>query len=109
MVKINYFTTPIEYYHTLAHEIIHSTGHASRLDRLVKFAKKNEYAFEELVADTAASYLLQHFGQATDSTLQNSASYVTNWLEALGKNPYFFYQAAKQAELATNYVLKEAL
>lgn len=108
MVDLAQFHTAEEYYSTLAHEIVHSTGHQKRLDRLTKNAKGKEYAFEELVAETAACYIMQHFNQSTDQLQANSAAYIAGWLEALNKNPYFFFQAAKQAELATNYILSEA-
>lgn len=109
MVDINQFKTPEEYYSVFLHEIVHSTGHQKRLDRLkLKPNRDKDYAFEELVAETAACYLTAHLNIANDKLLDNSSAYIRSWLTALESNPYFFYQAAKQAEIAANYVLKAA-
>lgn len=52
---ITAFDTEEEYWSTLWHELIHWTGHSSRLDR--KFSKDEEnYAYEELVAEIGSSF-----------------------------------------------------
>ncbi len=109
MVDINQFKTAEDYYSTFLHEAVHSTGHARRLNRFeLKANNKKEYAFEELIAETAACYLTSQLNISTEKLLDNSASYIRSWLSALESNPYFFYQAAKQAETAANYILKAA-
>ena len=65
--------------------LIHSTGHASRLNRPTLTESEgygsNPYCKEELIAEMGAAFLC---GQAeiAESTLENSAAYVQNWLEA---------------------------
>jgi len=46
----------------------------------------DEYSKEELVAEMGAAFLCGHAGIA-ERTLNNSAAYIQNWLEAL-KNDY---------------------
>lgn len=108
MVDINHFKSVEAYYSVFLHEIVHSTGHPKRLDRLKILSNKKEYAFEELIAETAACYLTSHLNISSDCLLDNSGAYIRSWLTALENNPYFFYQAAKHAEIAANYILKAA-
>ena len=54
-----------EFYSTLFHEMIHSTGHASRLNRIHPQKKRDErkdYAREELVAEIGPSFLINKSG-----------------------------------------------
>lgn len=71
------FTKPEEYYAVLFHEIVHSTGHPTRLDRDIseKFGSK-KYAAEELVAEIGSSFLLSRTGIETKATFDNSAAYI---------------------------------
>ncbi|WCC44139.1 zincin-like metallopeptidase domain-containing protein [Tenacibaculum finnmarkense] len=58
MPRFQSFETPNDYYRTLLHELIHSTGNEKRLAR--KFGKKfgsKDYAFEELVAEFGSVFL----------------------------------------------------
>ena len=50
MPPIATFHNAAGYYGTLAHETIHWTGSEKRLERIKKFANREAYAFEELVA-----------------------------------------------------------
>ena len=108
MVPMSNFTTSNHYYTTLLHEIVHSTGHPKRLDRFNKINdKKKDYAFEELVAETAASYLAAEFQISNEEIIDNSSNYIGSWLKALQNDKFFFYQAAKKAEIASNYIIQE--
>ena len=51
------FVSTAEYYSTAFHEVVHSTGHQSRLNRLnsAAFFGTEEYSKEELVAEIGAS------------------------------------------------------
>ena len=72
-----------EYYSTLFHELVHSTGHGTRLKRqsLLQFTHfgDHEYSHEELVAEMGAAMLCGLTGIAP-KTLENSARYVASWL-----------------------------
>lgn len=101
------FKDTAEYYSTLFHEMTHSTGHASRLNRLTKVAAfgSEEYSKEELVAEIGAAALVQHAGLETSSSFRNSAAYIQNWLKALRDDKRLIVSAAGQAEKACNLIL----
>ena len=63
---IEQFTDTAEYYSTAFHELTHSTGHASRLNRLDKtaFFGSDAYSKEELIAEIGAATLVQHSNPA---------------------------------------------
>ena len=98
-----------EYYSTAFHELTHSTGHASRLNRLTKLAcfGSEEYSKEELVAEIGAAALVNHVGLETPGSFRNSAAYVQSWLKALKDDRRLIVSAAGQAEKACNLILNQ--
>jgi antirestriction protein ArdC len=101
-----------EFYCTLFHELVHSTGHPSRLGRFVSGVAAfggERYSKEELVAEMGAAMLCGHCG-LSPATIENSAAYVGNWLAVLKNDPKMVVQAAAKAQAAANYILgvKEA-
>jgi antirestriction protein ArdC len=102
------FNSAEEYAHTIAHELVHSTGHESRLNR---FNDENQpavfgspvYAKEELVADIGAQMLLASVGIEGD--LNNSATYVAGWLRALKNDSSLILSASTKAQKASEYIL----
>lgn len=101
------FSQSSEYYSTLFHELTHSTGHASRLDRLSKVAHFGSelYSKEELVAEIGAACLVNHCGMETESSFRNSAAYLQSWLSALRNDKKMIVTAAGKAEKAVNFIL----
>lgn len=116
MPASRYFESEEGYYSTLFHELVHSTGHASRLARKSLFENKGMdalegdarqiYAEEELVAEMGASFL-NAFAGIFDDEASNSASYLQGWIDALkGKDTKgWIIRAASQAQKAANYIL----
>lgn len=103
------FQSEEEYYATLFHELAHSTGHSTRLNRpLVSAYGSKEYSFEELIAETVACFICNEAGIA-DKVIDNSASYIKGWLEKLTKilkeDDRFFVKASAQAQRAADYIL----
>ena len=96
------------YFATLFHELIHSTGHASRLNRSTITEAEgfgsNPYCKEELIAEMGAAFLCGQAGIA-ERTLENSAAYVQNWLEQLQNDKKLIVQAAAQAQKAADFIL----
>jgi antirestriction protein ArdC len=96
------------YYATLFHELIHATGHESRLNRASLTEKSgfgsNPYCKEELIAEMGAAFLC---GQAeiAERTIDNSAAYLQNWLEQLRNDRTLIVQAAAQAQKAADFIL----
>lgn len=104
------FAKTEEYYSTLFHEMTHSTGHASRLNRFVGKAANaafgsEEYSREELIAEIGAAALVNSCGIETESSLRNSAAYIQGWSKALRADPALFITAAGKAEKAVAYIL----
>lgn len=98
-----------QYYSVLFHEMIHSTGHGSRLGRfserpaLVGFGSV-EYSKEELIAEMGASYLNAIAG-IKDANFKNSLAYLKGWLKPLQDDPKMLIYAAQKAHKAANYIL----
>ena len=91
------------YYSTLYHELVHSTGHESRLDRLTRTGfGSGPYAKEELIAEMGAAMLC---GMAGIDNLDQSASYLKGWLKPIGEDPKFVIQAAANAQKAADLIL----
>lgn len=101
-----------EFYSTLFHEMIHSTGHASRLNRFDQNAQaaafgSSEYSKEELVAEIGAAALINLVGIETIKTFKNSAAYIQNWLRVLRNDNKFIVSASGKAEKAVKFILGE--
>ena len=96
------FPRMAEYYSTAFHELTHSTGHQSRLDRISRkaFFGNEEYSKEELVAEIGAASLLNYVGIETDSSFRNSAAYIQSWLRALKNDKKMIVTAAGAADKA---------
>ena len=107
MPEKEYFHKPEGYYGTLFHEMAHSTGHSSRLDRdgIIGHHKKGSkgYAREELVAELTSAFLCSKAG-IIDETLDNNAAYIDNWLGALRNDKMIVYDAMKDAFKAIEYL-----
>ena len=101
------FACPEAYYTTLYHELVHASGHRSRLDRKtftdVCLFGDPTYAKEELVAEMGATYLCGVCGIA-HTTLANSAAYLQSWMAMLHHDVTLLVQAAAQAQRAADYL-----
>jgi len=98
------FKTCGHYFSVLFHELIHSTGHESRLDRDIKNGFGGEkYALEELVAEMGAAMLCAHAG--IEGVFDNSIAYLQAWLEKLQSNPDWLIKAAGKAQKAVDCIL----
>ena len=103
------FVSTAEYYSTVFHELTHSTGHSSRLNRLARpsFFGTEDYSKEELVAEIGAATLVNHVGLETSGSIRNSAAYIQNWLKVLKDDKRFIVSAAGRAEKAVNLILNQ--
>ncbi|WP_028991440.1 ArdC family protein [Thermoanaerobacter thermocopriae] len=103
-----FFQNVYEYYSTLFHEIIHSTGHPKRLKRFKENEKdifgSNSYSIEELVAEIGAAMLCEYAGIA-EKTMKNNTAYIQAWLKQLQNNKNWIFTAAGKAQKAVDYVL----
>lgn len=92
------------YYSALAHEHVHWTGHAKRLDRQfgAKYGDK-DYAKEELVAELGAAFISADLG-ISNVTDKNHASYIDSWINVLSRDMKFIFTAASLAQKAADYL-----
>lgn len=108
--KIEQFPNEALYYSTAFHEMAHSTGHKTRLDRFACGSGaaafgSDDYSKEELVAELGAANLVAHVGIETRVSFRNSAAYLQGWMQVLKNDPTMIVSAAGKAEKAVNYIL----
>lgn len=103
------YTAIEEFYSTLFHEMVHSTGHKTRLDRLETGSNAHfgseTYSKEELTAELGSASLLNMLGIETPKTFRNSSAYIQSWLQVLRNDCKFIVSASSKAEKAVNYIL----
>lgn len=103
------FESSEAYYATLLHELVHSTGHPSRLGRfpvsgVVPPFGSADYSREELVAEMGAALLCAE-GGISCTTIENQAAYVAGWLKSLEDDARAVVIAAAQAQRAVDVIL----
>ena len=103
---LSQFESAAEYYATLWHELVHSSGSSKRLNRFgeVEGDRFERYSFEELVAEFGAAFLCALTGIANVSTDALQASYIDGWATALRKDVRLVLRAASAAQRATDYI-----
>lgn len=102
------FSSIESYYSTLFHELVHSTGHQSRLNRkeIVEPAAfgSDLYSIEELTAEIGTTYLTSVAG-IIDKEFDNSVAYIKGWIDRLKSDQRMIVYASGQAQKATDYIL----
>jgi len=102
------FSPSEEYYGTLFHELAHSTGHSSRLDRGLDTEPSAfgspDYGREELIAEIAAAFLSAEAG-IDPVTIENSAAYLQGWLNCLKQDKKLVMQAAGAGQKAADRIV----
>jgi len=102
------FNSNHDYYATLFHELSHSTGSQSRLNRNLENIKArgdDNYSKEELIAELTSSYLCGESGLDTAGKLEQADSYIDDWSSTLRKHPYWFVNACNAAQKSSDYIL----
>ena len=110
MPDLETFNDSDSYYKVFFHEIAHSTGHETRLNRptLLEFQKwgDNTYAKEELVAEISAMYMTGILGLDPEHSLINSQAYIQGWCKYLKDKPKECVNAMQQATKVVDYITK---
>ena len=105
--KIENFKTKNDYYATALHEIAHSTGHESRLNRNLKggtFGDEN-YAIEELRAEFASLFMQYELDLNFDAKhFENHSAYIQGWSKAIKEDKNVLFAAIKDAGKIATYV-----
>ena len=92
------------YYSTLVHELGHSTGHPSRLNRDLSGGFGSEkYAKEELRAEMSSMMLGQELQIGHDP--ERHIAYLASWAKAIENDPNEIFKAVKDADAMTKYML----
>ena len=109
--KIELHESSEDYYNTLFHELVHSTGHPNRLNRLgvathTQFGDM-KYSEEELVAELGASFLAAYTGIDRESLMKNNAAYLKNWISKFKDDKKILFKAAAQAQRAVHWMLSK--
>jgi antirestriction protein ArdC len=100
------FVDAPHYYSTLFHELVHSTGHSSRLNRTFGDHFGDDlYSNEELVAEMGAAFLCAIAGIANEHTDRNTTAYLQNWISKLEADNRLIIHAAANAQRAADCIL----
>lgn len=108
--RIDEFTTSADYYAVLFHELIHSTGHPTRLNREEGMRNKfgsQKYAFEELVAEIGSAYLCADCQIDCKPLEDNTVAYIQNWIEVLSNDTKMIVNASSKSRKAASYISAE--
>lgn len=104
----NSFACEADYYNVALHELGHWTGSAKRLKRDFSGRFGDEsYAFEELIAELSSAFLCNTVGFLSQTDEQHAA-YLKSWVRILKNDNKAIFTAAKEAQAAHDYILKQA-
>ena len=96
------------FYATMFHELAHSTGHSTRLNRqldarLPAFGSP-DYSREELIAEMGSAFLCATAG-ISPQTIEQSAAYIAGWRKRLAADPKVVVMAAGAGQRAADWIL----
>lgn len=90
-----------QFYSTVFHELVHSTGKQLGRDMSGAFGKE-KYGFEELVAELGSAFIMQSIGFDVTKTGENSAAYLKSWLKVFKEDTSFIVKASNKAQAASD-------
>lgn len=96
---------------TALHEMGHSTGHESRLNRDIKntFGSK-DYAKEELVAELCSVFTQARLNVKLEGEhFNNHSAYLESWIKALEEEPNILFKVAREADKASERIYNNYL
>lgn len=105
--RLDQYSEIEEYYSTMFHELVHSTGVSKRCDRgLGRLSGKGteEYSKEELVAEIGSAMICNQLGLDSAKAFRNSVAYLQGWLSRLKNDNHMIVWAAAKAEKAVKYI-----
>jgi antirestriction protein ArdC len=103
MPHVAQFPNALDFDRTLLHELVHATGHHSRLNRdLSGSFGSDKYSREELCAELGAAMAAASLG--IEPTVQH-ASYLASWLKVLKEDNRAIFRAASHASKAADMLL----
>lgn len=108
MPLLEQFDNADSYYSTFFHEMIHSTGHDSRLKRegiveLNGFGSET-YSQEELIAELGSCFLCAETG-ILPQQIDNATAYIKHWIKQLKDDKKLIWKASQDAQKAVDYII----
>lgn len=105
--KREFFKSDDLFYSTMLHEMSHSTGHESRLNRDMRGASfgSSRYAREELVAELSSAIVGQQYN-VSKHILEGNAQYLKSWLGAIDKEPDFLNNVLGDVMKASDMIIE---
>lgn len=106
MPLIRQFYKQTFYLDTLVHEIAHSTGHESRLNRDLSGSKGSpKYAKEELRAEISSALINAELGITPDpDNLDRHKAYIQSWISMFEEKPQELIQAISAADSIIDFL-----
>ena len=101
------FASPAMYYGSIFHELVHATGHISRLNRLSLMDYENNRPFEELIAELGAAFLCNITGIQDETIFNNNTAYLKHWIEKMENDEKYFFRAAAAAQKAVDLIMQD--
>jgi len=101
---IGQYREPVDHYAIVCHELVHWTGHKTRLNRT--FGERfgdDAYAAEELVAELGSAFTCARLG-LTNAPRQDHAAYLGHWLRILKADPKALFATAAAAQKAVAFI-----
>lgn len=96
-----------EYYTAVFHELVHATGHKSRLNRaLSSWDNMHDYGREEMVAGMGAAMLAGRAG-FRELSVDKDAAYVEHWRRVIQADRSAVIYATQKAQQACDLILNE--
>lgn len=93
-----------EFYYTALHEMAHSTGSSSRLNRNLKGAYGTEqYAHEELIAELSSAVTGRDMGLSVLPRKEN-AQYLKSWIKAITDDPKYLLSILNDVNKAVTMI-----
>jgi antirestriction protein ArdC len=101
------FNDLTSYYMTMFHELCHWSEAENRIGKSPKHKDTDDtYAFSELVAEIGACLLATEIGlPVTPEMFPNSTSYVKYWLDRMGSDSKYIFEAAVWSGRIVDYLL----
>lgn len=102
----DFFVDQEAFLSVVLHEMAHSTGHETRLNRpLMNFFGTKDYAREELNAEMASAFIQSDLGiHLNGQLLDDHARYLQSWIQILKNDPNELFRAANQADKISKYL-----
>lgn len=104
----DYFKNQEAFLSVVLHEMAHSTGHETRLNRpLMNTFGTEDYAKEELNAELSSAFIQADLGiHLEGEVMQDHAAYLQSWIQVLRNDPDELFRAASRAEKISEYLVE---